>query len=299
MKSSLLDDIKNAFKNGTVVTQFILVNIAVFLLVNIVNLFYFLFSISPEYQFDLVQWLAVPADWRLLLFSKPWTIITYMFLHEGFFHILFNMIMLYFGGQLFVEYLGSSRFTTTYFLGGIAGALLYILVFNIFPAFDSIVPFTLALGASASVLAVFVAIATYIPNFTVNLILFGPVRLKFIAVVLVILDLISIDKGNAGGHIAHLGGAIYGYLAMAQLKKGRDFSIGFMKLIQSSKSLFSRKSKSKLKVSHVQYNKTSTSSSAAKSKQEAIDQILDKISKSGYDSLSKQEKDELFKISKD
>jgi membrane associated rhomboid family serine protease len=299
MNTSLLDDIKNTFRNGTVVTQFILVNIAVFLLVNIVNLFYFLLAISPEHQFNLVQWLAVPADWKLLLFTKPWTILTYMFLHEGFFHILSNMIMLYFGGQLFVEYLGASRFTATYFLGGIAGALLYILVFNIFPAFDSIAPITLALGASASVLAVFVAIATYLPNFTVNLILFGSVRLKFIAVALVILDLISIDKGNAGGHIAHLGGAMYGYLAMTQLKKGRDFSIGFSRIIQSIKNLFSAKNKSKLKVSHKQYNRTQTAASSSKSKQEVIDQILDKISKSGYDSLTKQEKDELFKISKD
>ena len=299
MNTSFLDDIKNAFRNGSAVTRFILINIAVFLVVNIVSLIYFLLSVSPEHQFSLVQWLAVPADWKQLLFHRPWTILTYMFLHEGFFHILSNLIMLYFGGQLFVEYLGESRFTSTYFLGGIAGALLYILVFNIFPAFASIAPFSIALGASASVLAVFVAVATYLPNFTVNLLLFGPVRLKFIAIVLVVLDLISIDKGNPGGHIAHLGGAVYGYIAMTQLRKGRDLSSGFSRVLQGIASIFKGKPRRKMKVTHKVSRNDAAYNAQKKSKQETIDNILDKISKSGYESLTKQEKEELFKMSKE
>ena len=222
-----------------------------------------------------------------------------MFLHEGFFHILSNMIMLYFGGLLFVEYLGEKRFIATYFLGGISGALLYILVFNIFPAFSSIAPISIALGASASVLAVFVAVASYLPNFSVNLVFFGPVRLKFIALFLVILDLISIDKGNPGGHIAHLGGAMYGYFAMTQLKKGVDFSSGISKLLNWFSSLFKSQPKSKMKVTHKVPRNDEAYNAMKKSKQESIDRILDKISKSGYESLTKQEKEELFKMSKE
>ncbi len=297
MNKSFWDEIKHAISNGSALTRFILANVAVFLVVNLVHLVFFLFAIQPDNQLNLINWLAVPADIKELLFRKPWTILTYMFLHEGFFHILSNMIMLYFGGMLFIEYLGEKRFTATYFLGGITGALLYILVFNLFPAFQQIAPISIALGASASVLAVFVAIATYLPNYTVGLILLGPVRLKFIAVFLVVLDLISIDKGNPGGHIAHLGGALYGYLAMTQLRKGRDFSIGFGKLIQLMALPFSRKPKSKVKVVHKQTRNDEAYNAAKKSKQEVIDGILDKISKSGYESLTKQEKELLFKMS--
>lgn len=299
MQNSVIDDIKNAFKNGSVVTRFILINCAVFIFVNLLNLIFFLFSIAPENQIQLLDWLAVPADWTQLLFHRPWTLFTYMFLHEGFFHILSNMIMLYFGGQLFIEYLGERRFSATYFLGGIAGALLYIVVFNLFPAFKSIAPHSIALGASASVLAIFVAVATYLPNFSVNLLLFGPVRLKFIALFLVVLDLVSIDKGNPGGHIAHLGGALYGYFAMVQLKKGRDFSSSWSNLFQKISSFFKSKPKSKIKVAHRVTRDDQAYNAQKKSKQEQIDRILDKISKSGYESLSKQEKEELFKMSKE
>ena len=298
MQMNFFDEIKNSFKSGNTLTKFIGINIAVFIVVNLIGLIYFLFSIPPEARFNLVNWLAVPADWRRLLL-QPWTLVTYMFLHEGFFHLLSNLIMLYFGGQLFIEYLGSSRFSATYFLGGIAGALLYILVFNLFPAFSSIAPFSIALGASASVLAVFVAIATYLPNFSVNLLLFGPVRLKYIAMVLVLLDLLSIDKGNAGGHIAHLGGALYGYFAMRQLKNGNDLSKFFNKGIQAIGSIFKRNQRPKMKVSHKVPKDDLAYNAQKKSKQERIDHILDKISQSGYDSLSKDEKEELFKMSKD
>jgi membrane associated rhomboid family serine protease len=297
MNRSFWEEIKITFKNGTALTRFILVNISVFLLVNIVSLVFFLFAVANSNQINLVDWLAVPANIKQLVFHRPWTIITYMFLHEGFFHILSNMIMLFFGGSLFIEYLGERRFTATYFLGGIAGALLYILVFNTFPAFRQIAPLSVALGASASVLAIFVAIAAYLPNFTVNLIFLGPVRLKFIAIFLVVLDLISIDKGNPGGHIAHLGGALYGYVAMTQLRKGRDFSSVFSNVILFFQSLFKSKPKSKVKVMHKQSRSDDAYNAARKSKQEVIDGILDKISKSGYDSLTKSEKEELFKMS--
>lgn len=299
MNTSLIAEIQKAFKQGNSLTKIVLINCAVFLIVNITNLLFYLFAADPTTHLNLIKWLAVPADWKQLLFHKPWTLITYMFLHEGFFHILSNMIMLYFGGQLFIEYLGEKKFTSTYFLGGIAGALLYILVFNIFPVFSDRTSNSIALGASASVLAVFVAVATYLPNFTVNLILLGTVRLKFIALFLVILDLISIDKGNPGGHIAHLGGAMYGYFAMTQLRKGIDIASPFDTLLMKLKQLVNRKKVSNLKVAHKKAKSDEAYRAAKKSKQEAIDLILDKISKSGYESLTAQEKEELFKMSKE
>ncbi len=298
MNNSIAQEIKYSFKHGNMLTRFILINISVFLLVNLIGLFFFLFSVEPANRFSLVEWLAIPADWKRLIFH-PWTLISYMFLHEGFFHLLSNLIMLYFGGKLFIEYLGESRFTATYFLGGISGAILFVVVFNLFPAFKSIAPVTVALGASASVLAVFVAIATYLPNYSVNLLLIGPVRLKFIALFLVLLDLISIDKGNSGGHIAHLGGALYGYFAMVQLRKGRDISQGFQLFFGKLQSIFRFKPKSHLYVKHKVSRNDADYNAKKKSKQERIDLILDKISHSGYDSLSKEEKQELFNMSKE
>jgi len=158
----------------------------------------------------VAYWLALPADFGQLIL-KPWSIITYMFLHEGFLHIAFNMLILYFGGQIFLQFLDAKKLIGTYILGGISGGLLFILTFNIFPVFNEIVSGALALGASASVMAVLIAIAAYVPNYTVRLMLLGNVKLKYIALFYVIMDIISIPQGNAGGHIAHLGGAFFGF----------------------------------------------------------------------------------------
>jgi membrane associated rhomboid family serine protease len=290
------EQIKHTFQYGSVLSRLIYINVGVFLLVNIIRIPFFLFNAS-DYSLPVTAWLAVPAD-PLALLYRPWTLITYMFLHENIWHIFSNMLMLFFGGQLFIEYMGERRLLWVYLLGGITGAITYILVFNIFPVFSTSLHFSSALGASAAVLAIFVAIATYVPNFIVNLFFVFPVRLVFVAIGLVVLDLISIDKGNPGGHIAHLGGALFGFVYARQLQKGRDMSAPFSRMFASIASLFSRKGSmkvvySKKTKSDMQYNANK------KAQQQMVDDILDKISRSGYESLSKEEKEILFKFSKD
>ncbi len=291
--------------------QLIFLNIGIFLVLGIFRLMFYLFQSMPEVS--LLNWLAVPSYLPTLL-TRPWTLLTYMFLHENLFHILSNMIMLYFGGRLFTEFLGESRLLPVYLWGGIAGATLFILAYNLLPVFENSLQVAIALGASASVLAVFFTIASYLPNYEVNLFLFGMVRLKWLALVILAIDLLSIDKGNPGGHIAHLGGALFGFLYVKGLRNGSDLAMATHRVFYRFGQFFSPKkpmvhtgNKSRMKVEYNHQSHASSShrkdnistSFSQKSKQEIIDDILDKISRSGYESLTKEEKETIFKISKE
>ncbi|PCJ28110.1 MAG: rhomboid family intramembrane serine protease [Flavobacteriales bacterium] len=292
-----VQDIKNQYKNGSVLIKLIFVNGTVFLGLHLFGLLVWFFRISDGSKL-VVEWLALPADISQLLF-KPWTIISYMFLHESFIHILFNMIVLYFGGTIFLNYLNGKKLVVTYLLGGLAGGLLYILAFNLLPIFSYVSTISIALGASASVMAILVAAATYVPNYIVRLMFLGEVKFKHIAIGYVILDVISIPQGNAGGHIAHLGGALFGFLYIQQLKKGKDFTLGFSRFLDYLKAFFM--TQKKMKVVYKKQGKTKTDQAYNNQKadnQKKIDAILDKISKSGYDSLSAEEKAILFDASK-
>jgi hypothetical protein len=213
------------------------------------------------------------------------------------------MIMLYFGGRIFTDFLGNQRIVAIYFAGGIAGALLYMLLYNTIPMFADAGMNANLIGSSAAVLAIFFAIASYLPNYEVSLILIGPVRLKYIALFLFLLDLLSIDKSNPGGHIAHIGGAIFGFAYASGLRKGYDFTTSFNKMINKLDSLFSKSSNYKTSNMKVAYKQAEAqkakAAKVAKNKQEIIDAILDKISKSGYDSLTKEEQETIFKMSKE
>jgi membrane associated rhomboid family serine protease len=291
--NSIIDEVKDSFKTGSMLTRLIYINLAVFLAVKIVDIIFFLFSVNAPNL--LVSWMAVPADVMQLLY-KPWTVFTYMFLHQGFLHILFNMLWLFWLGKIFLEYLTGKQLLNVYLLGGLAGAALYILSFNLFPAFQQVLTQSYALGASAGVLAVVVATAVYVPEYTVYLMFLGPVKLKYIAAVSVLLDVVFLMDGNAGGHIAHLGGALFGYLYISQLKKGNDFTRGFGKMLDSIFSWF--KPKKNMKVTYkrgetdFEYNKRKAT------EQKEIDIILEKIAKSGYESLTKHEKEILFRQSR-
>jgi hypothetical protein len=224
-----------------------------------------------------------------------------MFTHGEVMHILFNMLVLYWFGKILTEFLGNRKILPLYLLGGISGAILFIASYQLFPIFHAAVPEARAWGASASVMAVMIAAATLVPDYTMFLLLIGPVKIKWIALIAVVLDLISIPSSNAGGHIAHLGGALFGFVFIRQMQKGRDLSSGINWLIDKSANLF--KPKTPLKVSYRTKEK-STKQSAGKtvvqsSKQERLDSILDKIAQSGYDSLTKDEKEFLFKVSKE
>ncbi len=296
-------NLRYKYAMASVLEKVIAVNVLFFLVTILVGTLGFLFNISGDFW---VEWLVFPKDIFDYLW-KPWSIITYAFMHSGFFHLLINMWILYFSGRFFLEYFTPKKFMTFYLLGGIVGALVFMLSYNLFPAFQGIGKSYL-IGASASVMAIFLGIATRMPNMQIRLFLLGNVKLWHIAAVFVILDVVRIPLGNAGGHLAHLGGAWLGYFYSTQLAKGNDIGEGFERFVDSLVAMFSfsGSSKSTSRKSNMRtVHKKRPSNTTAKTriskdeKQKKIDAILDKISKSGYDSLSKEEKDFLFNAGKD
>jgi len=287
--------IRQIFFSRTVLSRLILINTAVWLLVQVVNLFAWLFAVPQESAVlsFIGQYFALPASLPALA-SKPWTLFTYMFLQEGFFHLFFNLIMLYFGGIIFLEYLSEKKLLWTYILGGLTGALFFVAAYNIFPVFANVRSMAVALGASASVLAIIIAIATYVPDYTIHLFLVGRMKLKYLALIFIAIDLLSISKGNAGGHIAHLGGAFWGFVYAFYLRKGTGLFTFHIKnpfAGRKWKKMDTTRPESGRPIDDDEYSKRKVAT------QKEIDHILDKISKSGYDSLTKAEKDLLFKNS--
>ncbi len=287
------DDIKRTFRSGSSLSRLIYINIAVFLLITLASIIGFLLN-NQGLSDKVMYYLSVPSSFQALLL-RPWSIITYMFTHKGIWHILFNMLWLYWFGTIFLEYLDNRKLVAVYLMGGISGAISYILAFNIFPAFSSVVSDSIAVGASASVMAVVIAIAVYVPNYTVRLFLFGPVKIKYLALVIFILTSAMDFSTNSGGKLAHIGGALFGYLYALNLKRGRDLGRGFNRIIDFLVTTF--KPRKNLKVTHkrpandYEYNKLRAEHQAR------INQILEKISKGGYDSLTKEEKEILFRES--
>lgn len=290
---NFIRDIRLSFGNATALYRLMMINVLVFLVIQAIRLLLFLTGNHADSFMDYAYHLSLPASFATLL-SNPWSIITYMFLHFSFMHIFFNMLILFWTGKLFTEYLGNDKLWATYILGGLAGAICYLVVYNVFPVFSQGIDSARLLGASAGVIAVMVAIATLLPDYTVQLLLFGPVKLKYIALFSILLYAISIPDGNAGGNIAHLGGAFFGFIMVKQLKKGNDLTAWLVKIA----ALFN---KPRMRVVASQKKRGASEADYAerrKSRQETIDKILDKISQSGYESLTAEEKDILFKASK-
>lgn len=283
---SICDEIKSSFRLGSNLTRLIYINLGVFLVFALLRVLLFFTASSTGWITGLM---AVPANLQSLMI-RPWTIVTYMFYHEDFLHILFNLIWLYWFGQLFLQFFTQRQLTWVYLLGGIGGALLYILAFNLLPPFKGYAEVSLALGASASVLAVVIAVAALQPNFTVYLLFLGAVRLKYLALATVFIDIVSIPVSNAGGHIAHLGGALFGFLYVVMLRRGTDLAKPFYSLASIK---FPKRNR--MKVTYRSHNADYDYNYRKAQKHKQIDDILDKIARSGYDSLTKEEKDILFK----
>lgn len=290
-------------KTATVTEKLIVINVLVFVLFFLFKTIAFLFQLPSDF---LLEWFVFPKEPVEFLF-KPWSIITYAFLHSGIWHILSNMLILYYAGIYFLNYFSPKKLLNFYFLGAIFGALVYMASYNLFPAFQGLGRSYL-LGASAAVMAVLIGIATHIPHMRIRLILIGSIKFWWIAAFFVILDVVQIPINNPGGHLAHLGGAAFGYIYAKQLGKGNNIASGFEKMMDWFGSLFSGSKparKSNLKTVHRRKTTAGSTSSFStrqrnkKEEQEKIDAILDKISKSGYDSLTKQEKDYLFNAGKD
>ena len=284
---------KDLFKQNPVLKWLLLVNVGIWIMVAFANLFLWLYK-SPGTNL-LVKWLAVPADWTELI-RKPWTVITYMFLHERFWHLFFNVWMLWFGGMIFTRFLSQKQLALTYGLGGLVGALFFILAYNLFPVFETAKYTAVAMGASASVLAILVAAATYKPDYGLNLLLFGQLKFKWLAIAFVVIDLLSISAENPGGHIAHLGGALFGFV------------YGFVMRKSLEKPAESKRKNRKPKMEYTPYEEIHDEPQVPRSDEEYnyqkaererdVDAILDKIAKEGYASLTAEEKEFLFKNSR-
>lgn len=282
-----LDNLKYRFKNAGNVEKLIYINLAIFLLVFITNTFGFLFQNTSNF---LVEWLALPANFDEFI-TKPWTLITYGFLHTGFLHILLNLIALFYIGHLFQQYFTPKQLLSFYLLGTVFGGIVFITSYNFFPALQKVSDNSILLGASAGISAIFIGIATYMPNYELKFPLIGFVKLWVLACIWVAIDIIQIPAGNAGGHLAHLGGALFGFFYV------RSASNKELSIFNPLEKFFTKKEK-KLKTVYKSKNSTFKKGSEKSTNQQEIDAILDKISKSGYDTLSKSEKEFLFKQGK-
>lgn len=283
----------NKFKSLDKVTQIIIVNVAVFLLAVITNMFAHLFQINEGL---IVSILALKARLSDFIF-QPWGILTHMFLHESFSHILWNMLLFYFMGQMFQRHFSQKLVLPLYLASGLVGAIALIVSYLIFPLFQN--SSGIALGASAAVMGVFIAMCAYRPNDEVYLYGLIKVPLKYMGIGVVALDFIMFNQGNEGGHIAHLGGAAYGFYFITQYKKGRNILTPWVKIIDAIVTMNLFKRKPKLKVVHkqkAQYMKDEDYNASKKTAEEQMNAILDKISKSGYNSLTKAEKEFLQKF---
>ena len=286
MANFIIEDFKNEWRkkdNGLI--KIILINVILFVGISFIQVIMTISGLSSFFNI-FINKLMLPASFNIFIF-QPWSIITYFFLHLNFMHILWNMLFLYWFGKIIQDNIGNNALISLYVLGGIIGGLLFMAIYNIIPYYVERVPESLMLGASAGVFSIVVGSATLLPNYSFYLLLIGPVRIKYIALFYVLLSFFDVAGSNAGGEIAHIGGAIIGYIYIKKLQNGIDIGQGLINFI----NLFNNN-----QVSEVRDEKDTNI--FEESSQDEIDKILDKISESGYSSLSKDEKERLFNASK-
>ena len=292
----ILDNIKQTFKQGSSLIKLIYINASVFILLKLILILFLLFNISGSF---ILPYLAVPADLTELT-HKAWTPLTYMFLHEGVLHIFFNMFTLFWFGRIFLMYFSEKQLVGLYLIGGLLAALFYVVAYNLFPYYTSTLHQSVLLGASGSIMAIIVATAFRSPNMELQVLFLGNIKLKYIAVFFVLTSLFGITSNNGGGELAHLGGALAGYLFVVSLRHGKDLTKGISIMLDTLSNLFGPR---KLKVKHNPNRKKPTMSDAEFNMNKArnmveIDRILDKIKTSGYENLSTEEKKKLFEQGK-
>lgn len=288
---NLKDQIQSKLQRLNGAEKLIAINVACFVLPLFLKTLFFLFALPFDTFLGLFE---LSSDLSVFIF-RPWSLVTYSFLHSGLFHLFWNMYLLYFSSRLILNLFPVKTFFNIYFLGVILGGITFLLSFSLFPAFQNSTP--VMVGASAGVMAVFIFMATYSPEYRVQLFLFS-VKLWYLGLGFVLIDIIQIPSGNAGGHLAHLGGALLGYYYAKKLAQGTDIGLPFERWVNRWVDLFRKKP-----TLRTVYRNTSNAAKKAVSKsqddtQQKIDAILDKISDSGYESLTKEEKDILFKAGK-
>lgn len=296
----MFEEFKNAFsRQNNSHVQLILINVGVFVVLAVVMVFSKWFGFDEFFRV-LHNQFSLPSPFAEFLI-RPWTLITYFFTHDlrGIMHILFNMLMLYWFGKVLVSYLGSDKVTAIYVLGGLAGGVLYLMVYNLIPDPPEFLSGSAELvGASAAVFAIMVAAATLLPDYTFFLLFFGPVKIKWIAAIYIFLSFLGSVGQNAGGEIAHLGGALIGFVYIKQLQVGVNWGGWITATLSGISGLFSPRPKVKVSYRKEPQAKRPHSATPSAVSQQEIDAILDKISEGGYESLSKDEREKLFKASK-
>lgn len=289
---AIFTNLRQTFNSANILAKLIYINVGLFLLIRLTSVILTLFNLG---DFPFLQYLQMPSSPEMLLY-RPWTIITYMFTHFDFLHILFNMLWLYWFGGLFLTYFSERQLGGLYLLGGIAGAALFLVSYNLFPYFRTVALYSYLMGASASVMAVVFAVSFYRKDLEIGLFLFGRIKLIYLAVFTFVIDILTITSTNAGGHIAHIGGALFGIWFASRIKEGRDLTAPMNRLLDWVVNVGKRKPKMR-----VTYKRPETDYEYnARKHQETVDldAILDKLKRSGYGSLSAEEKKKLFDASK-
>ncbi len=299
MANAIIEDIKAKIRSGNPITRLIIINAAVFLFASILTILFAASGKSPamgNIQYFVKENISLSLSLNGLI-HRPWTLITYMFTHFEVMHIFWNMITLYWFGQILSGYTSEKKIIPLYLLGGLAGGLVTILLIQFIPGLQAFIGAPMV-GASAGVTAIIIAAATLVPNYRMNLMFIGPVKLLYVAMFVLFIDILNVASyDNVGGNIAHLGGALMGYLFIVQYKKGNDWSAWINRFFDRISGLFKPSAKSKMKVAYKRTVSDEEYNYNKKITQQQIDTILDKISKSGYESLSKAEKEILFKAS--
>lgn len=287
---SLWNRLLQRFRLGNASMQMLYINVALFVLFRLLQVLLTLFNSS--WSGAITNWFALPSDVSALI-THGWTPITYMFFHWDLLHLLFNMICLYSFGKILLLSISNKQLVGLYLFGGLVAAALYLLAYNLLSYYA--VRSALLLGASGSIMAIIVASAMLMPYMRVSVLLIGAVQLKWIALATVGISVLGITGSNSGGELAHLGGALAGYLFVVLLRKNRDVSQPFTKVIDLVAGLL--KPRKKPKKPHFHYAKPKSDGEYNQQKAhrtEEVDAILDKIKRSGYESLTAEEKRRLF-----
>jgi membrane associated rhomboid family serine protease len=297
MFKSIFADLQSTFRYGNMLNRIIIINVIVFIIVKILSVF-----LAADVYQSIMEFFSLSYEWKEFLLH-PWAIITHMFIHEGFWHLFFNMLILYWFGLIVGDLLGDRRVLPVYILGGLAGAAVFFISMNFLSFFgDQGYPY--GIGASAGVMSIVFAAAITSPNYIMRLILIGDVRIKYIALFLLLIDIFWIGSmKNTGGHFAHLGGAGFGLVFVTMLRNGKDLSESFNRLYDKLLSYFNnvkeKPRKSPLNVVHKKdKNDTQQDNNTSQLHQEKLDKILEKISQHGYDKLTDEEKEFLYQASK-
>ncbi len=293
--SLTFSNMKDSYKRSSTLIQLIYINSGIFIVLFLLNLILTLFRMEGG---NFIQYFVLPADISRLI-VQPWSIVTYMFLHTDIWHILFNMLCLYWFGELFLQFFSAKHLRGLYILGGLCGGLFYILSLNLFPYFIPVVHQSVLLGASASVLAILTATAVKEPDYSVQFLFIGSIRLKYVAVFMVIFDLLFMLTNNSGGHLAHLGGVLAGIWFALGIKRGHDVTKWINQILDLPLSLSKlAQRKPKMKVHYGGKQQDYDFNTRKKENEADINRILEKIKQSGYGSLSSEEKKKLFDASK-